>query len=149
VIVAKRALGIRRPTGDLFALALPAGEVVGRIGCYFNGCCFGKECDLPWAIEQHGAFRHPTQIYSAVSALLLFLCMLWLRPRLRNEGDLFKAYLIGFGASRFVIEYFRYQDHLLWGLSAMQWVCIDLVAFASVSWFMRRKHDVPPEVQPA
>ncbi len=61
VEVAKRRMGIQRSTGDLFALALPAGEAVGRIGCYFNGCCYGSECELPWAVWQHDAFRHPAQ----------------------------------------------------------------------------------------
>lgn len=43
VVWAKHRMGIRRSTGDLFALALPAGEAVGRIGCFFNGCCYGTE----------------------------------------------------------------------------------------------------------
>src|SRR5258708_29144297 len=46
----KRRLGIVRPTGGLFAVALCVGEAVGRWGCFFGGCCYGKACILPWAV---------------------------------------------------------------------------------------------------
>lgn len=137
--IAKRVMGIRQRTGDLFALALPAGEAVGRIGCYLNGCCYGRACRLPWAIYQHGELRHPTQLYSAVSATLLFLILLAVRKRLRREGDLFLLYLLGFGISRFVIEFFRAPDHLYGGLSIMQWFCLELIAGTSVFWYAARR----------
>jgi hypothetical protein len=57
VVYAKRQLGIRRPTGDLFAVALAAGEAVGRVGCFFAGCCYGKVTTVPWAVHNHGAWR--------------------------------------------------------------------------------------------
>lgn len=127
VEIAKRRLGIRRSTGDMFALALPAAEAVGRIGCYFNGCCFGTETQVPWAIHQHGAWRHPSQLYLSASAMLIFLGLLYARRRLSREGDLFKLYLILFGSSRFLIEFFRSQTTYLGGLSPMQWFCLELV----------------------
>lgn len=142
VEVVKRRLGIRRSTGDHFALALPAGEAVGRVGCLLNGCCFGKECDLPWAIHQHGADRHPTQVYSALAAITTLALLVWIKPKLPREGDLFKVYLGVFGASRFVIEFFRATDSRPYGLTVMQWVCIELVVYASIalSWSARRSH---------
>src|SRR5205085_2034721 len=93
VELAKRPLGIVRSTGDGFALALPLGEAVGRLGCFFAGCCYGRETMLPWAAWQHGAWRHPTQLYSAAAALALFALMWRLRSRMPREGDLFKLYL--------------------------------------------------------
>lgn len=131
VEIAKRKMGIRRSTGDLFALALPAGEAIGRIGCYFNGCCFGKECSMPWAIYQHGAWRHPSQLYSFFSASLICGLLLSIRKRTAYEGQLFWIYLLLFGASRFLIEHFRNQSSLVWGLSAMQWFCLELVVSSS------------------
>ncbi|AIE87752.1 prolipoprotein diacylglyceryl transferase [Fimbriimonas ginsengisoli] len=141
VVVAKKRLGIRRPTGDLFALALPAGEAVGRLGCYFNGCCYGERCDMPWAVWQHGAYRHPAQLYSAAVAVSLFGFLLWLRPRLTREGDLFKAYLVAFGVTRFGLEFVRWRETLVYGLSPMQWFCLELVlgVAAAVFWRWRRE----------
>lgn len=139
VMVAKWRLGIRRSTGDHFALALPAGEAVGRIGCYFNQCCYGTKCDLPWAVEQHGALRHPAQLYTAIVAALLFVFLLWLKPRLAREGDLWRVYLFGFGITRFFLEIVRENDAVFLGLSAMQWFCIELVVFAAVGWYLSRR----------
>jgi|SRR5579862_755063 len=143
VEVVKRKLGIRRSTGDLFALALPAGEAVGRIGCFFNTCCFGTTSTVPWAVYQHGAWRHPTQIYSAITAGLIFAALLYLRERIAREGDLFKLYLVLFGATRFGLEFVRANDTYWLGLTPMQWVCIDLVAYGSLT-LLRSKRDLAP-----
>ena len=157
VEVAKRRLGIRRSTGDLFALALPAGEAVGRIGCALNGCCYGILCDAPWAVWSQGAWRFPSQLLSAAVAALTFVFLLWLSrgsspengrigSRLR-EGDLFRVYLLLFGATRFGLEFVRWRESLVFGLSPMQWFSIDLVVVASIGLFRRKKHDVP-ELRP-
>src|SRR5438045_6526543 len=81
VELAKWRLGIKRSTGDLFALALPAGEAVGRIGCFLNGCCYGKACNVPWAVYQHGAWRHPAQLYASAVATIVFVVLLLARDR--------------------------------------------------------------------
>lgn len=134
VIGAKKVLGIKRPTGDLFALALPGGEAVGRIGCYLNGCCFGTKTDASWAVWQHGAMRHPAQLYSAVSALAIFALLLVLRDRFRREGDLFKAYLLLFGVTRFGLEFLRENNTFVLGLTPMQWFCLELTAVSAISF---------------
>lgn len=101
VEIAKRIMGLKRRTGDAFALALASGESIGRIGCFFNTCCFGDTCNAPWAVYQHEAWRHPAQIYSSLVAAGIFCALLWLRPRLPTVGALFRAYLLLFGATRF------------------------------------------------
>ena len=131
--IAKRRMGIRRSTGDLFALALPAGEAVGRIGCFYNGCCFGAVCDVPWAVEQHGALRHPVQLYSSAAALLMLTVILLARGRMKREGDLFKLYLLLFGLFRLTLEFFRQRDTLILGLSPMQWFSIELIAYGTIA----------------
>jgi phosphatidylglycerol:prolipoprotein diacylglycerol transferase len=140
VEIAKRRMGIRRSTGDLFALALPAGEAIGRIGCFYNGCCYGTVCDAPWAIHQHGAMRHPAQLYAGVSAALIFRILMTVRHRLQNEGDLFKLYLLLFGVTRFGLEFVRQNDTFWWGLTPMQWFCLELVVYSVFSYaYTRRK----------
>lgn len=141
VEVAKRVMGIRRSTGDLFALALPAGEAVGRIGCFFNGCCYGTVCDLPWAVDQHGALRHPSQIYSSLVAAATFGFLLWLRPKLKREGDLFLAYLAVFGFTRFWLEFVRWRESVILGLSPMQWFCLELLFMSPLILLYRARRD--------
>ncbi len=144
VEIAKRVLGIKRSTGDGWALALPAGEAIGRIGCYFNGCCYGTKCDASWAIYQHGAWRHPTQLYSSAAAALIFAVIWFSRGQLKREGDGFKLYLLLYGASRFVIEFARDRSVVWNNLSLVQIICLETAIVAAVllawnSWKARPK----------
>lgn len=133
---ARRKMGLRRSTGDLFALALPAGEAIGRIGCFFNGCCYGIPASGPWTCYQHGALRHPVQIDMAVSAAAIF-AMLWSRRNtVSRDGELFDSYLLCFGASRFVLEFLRERDIAFAGLSLAQYVCLGLATWG----FLRLRH---------
>jgi len=137
--IAKRRMGIHRSTGDLFALALPAGEAVGRIGCFLNPCCIGTKCDLPWAVQQVGELRHPVQLYSAGVSALIF-AFLWIkRKSLPQEGDLFRLYLVLFGISRFGLEFLRDGKPVWMGLSAMQLFCLELVASAIIWQVVRAR----------
>ena len=62
---------------DILAPSIALGAFFGRLGCFMNGCCYGRACDLPWAIRfpetnpTHGQPVHPTQIYEAL-ALFFF-----------------------------------------------------------------------------
>jgi phosphatidylglycerol:prolipoprotein diacylglycerol transferase len=127
VEVVKWRLGIRRSTGDLFAVALPAGEAVGRIGCFVNGCCHGCATAVPWAVWQHGAWRHPVQLYSAIVAAVLALGLYMVRNRMAREGDLFWLYLGFYGVGRFMLELVRERNLVTGGLSLVQWVCLGAI----------------------
>lgn len=133
VEIAKRRLGIRRSTGDLFALALPAGEAVGRIGCFFNQCCYGIESNVRWAVYQHGAWRHPTQLYSSAVAFAILALLLKARGKLPKEGDLFRLYLVLWGTGRFLLEFLRFRHISFGGLSLAQWVCLEIVVLAGLA----------------
>jgi len=126
VEIAKRRMGIRVSTGPLWAVALPAGEAFGRIGCLISGCCYGKKCDLPWAIPMHGEMRHPSQIYLAVSAALIFV-IVWI---MRDKTRVFPLYLALWSASRFTIEFFREPVTPTNGLSTAQYACLGVFAVA-------------------
>lgn len=132
VEIAKRVLGIQRSTGDGWALALPAGEAIGRIGCYFNGCCYGTKCDATWAIYQHGAWRHPTQLYSGSAAALIFAIIWFSRGQMKREGDSFKLYLLLYGASRFAIEFARDRSVVWNNLSLVQIICLETAVVAAL-----------------
>lgn len=100
---------------DVFSPLIALGLFFGRIGCFFAGCCYGRETDLPWGI----AFRnpeslarlnvplHPTQLYEAGSALAIFFLLLWTEKRKRFEGQIFWAFLLLYSLARAVVELFR------------------------------------------
>ncbi|RYG65526.1 hypothetical protein EON80_17190 [bacterium] len=132
VEIAKRRLGITRSTGDLWALALPAGEAVGRLGCFFNSCCFGTSFHGPWSVWQMGEWRHPTQLYSSLSAALIFGLLWKLKESLPREGDLFRLYLLLYGISRAMIEFYRQRDFVFANLSMVQLICIETAIVAAI-----------------
>lgn len=121
VMLAKKRLGLVRPTGDLFAVALMAGEAIGRWGCFLGGCCGGRECALPWAIAGH----HPTQLYLSAACALIFVILL-LAETYRRPAENGLWYLQGvlYCPTRFVIEFFRDGATRQGWLSTAQWVCL-------------------------
>ena len=110
---------------DILAPSIALGSVFGRIGCLLNGCCYGRACDLPWAIhfpadhETHGVGVHPTEIYDALLNLMLYVFLAWLFRRKKFDGQIFAFYLIGYALCRFTVELFRGDypaDHIHAGL---------------------------------
>lgn len=146
VEIAKKQLGIRRSTGDSFALALPLGETIGRIGCWFNGCCYGVGCERnSFAVWQHGTWRVPTQFVLGAAALLIFCVVLTMRNKLR-DGEAWLLYLSLFGASRFVIEFWRERSVVFGALSFAQIVCL-VIAISSTRILWKRCHKMENEAR--
>ena len=128
---------------DVIAPAIILAQAIGRIGCTLNGCCYGTECDLPWAISYIGSGHsqlilsvHPTQIYEIFYNLLIFGVLLLLRNRFRPDGSLFLFYFVFYAAWRLGIDFIRPGKELLFGLHEAQLisivvlvVCITIMAF--------------------
>lgn len=129
-------------TMDCFAPGIAIGHAVGRLGCLAAGCCWGRECHLPWAITFHsqeaanvpiGVPLHPAQLYESAANLALFAFLYRAHGKPRRPGRIFSLYLILYGLIRFVVEFFRFHEQaLVWGLSLTQWISLGLVAFGAV-----------------
>lgn len=94
---------------DLLAPVLALGYGLGRVGCFLAGCCYGRACDLPWAVSG----KHPAQLYAVLWELGVVLTLLGLE-KARSEGKFFKApgrifytWMILHGAGRLIMEFFR------------------------------------------
>jgi|SRR5690554_427333 phosphatidylglycerol:prolipoprotein diacylglycerol transferase len=98
---------------NFYALPLTIGHAIGRLGCFFAGCCFGSPTNcligvrfpidsVPY-LHYHEIIKiHPTQLYESIGLLIIFLIL-----RLVNLNKRFAIYLLSYSALRFVIEYFR------------------------------------------
>lgn len=144
---------------DVFAPAIALGHVVGRMGCFFAGCCYGKPSDLPWAITFHSRYAaenagtpidvplHPTQLYEAGAELIVLFSLLALEHRGRPfPGRTFWGYLVLYGVSRFVIEFYRGDPRGMVGtLSTSQFVSVLLVTVSAVmlAVLARRREAAP------
>jgi phosphatidylglycerol---prolipoprotein diacylglyceryl transferase len=151
VAAAKRYLGLRQPTGDLFAVAICAGEAVGRLGCFTGGCCYGRACELPWRVWQHGGFRHPTQLYLSLACAIILAVLLVVERGRPPINRLFYLQGLLYCGARFAVEFFRAEAPSWAGLTVAQWACL---AGATVfGWLLsaRRLEDrsAPPVVVPA
>jgi len=135
--VAKMALGLSHSVGDIFAPALALMMTIVRMGCFLGGCCYGQPADLPWAIELHGARRHPTQLYELFFQLFFFGLLWFLRDRISRPGDLIKLYVGSYAIFRFVNEYWRVDPVVALGLTVPQFICLGMVLWLAFTLFMR------------
>lgn len=136
---------------DAAAPSIALGQSLGRVGCLLAGCCWGRHCELPWAItfsdpKAHenvgvplGIPLHPTQVYEAAGTLALCLLLIALERR-RYSGETFVRYLFGSAILRFTIEVFRGDPRgTVLGMSTSQFIALGLAAGAAAIWALRRK----------
>jgi phosphatidylglycerol:prolipoprotein diacylglycerol transferase len=130
-------------TLDTMALGVPLGQSIGRLGCFMAGCCYGKECSLPWAVTfthpetlaRPNVPLHPTQLYESLLSLGVFLFLLKFRHRQQFPGQIFGAYLMLAGAARFIVEFWRGDERgpiLIWGMASTQVIALVLTLGAAV-----------------
>ncbi|RKY50891.1 MAG: prolipoprotein diacylglyceryl transferase [Candidatus Neomarinimicrobiota bacterium] len=118
---------------DIVGPILLVGQAIGRIGCFFAGCCHGKECSLPWAVTFPNAIPpasgpvHPTQLYEALYNVIIYFVLIKLRPRLRKRWATFSLYLIFAGVERFLIEFIRVNPRILFGLTVFQYTSLAMI----------------------
>jgi phosphatidylglycerol:prolipoprotein diacylglycerol transferase len=131
-------------TCDVFAPGIALGHVVGRFGCFFAGCCFGKPTSVPWAITFTDPFAaanvgtplnvplHPTQLYEAGAEFLILIVLLVTEKRGHKfAGRTFWLYMLLYSVSRYVIEFYRGDERGNVGpLSTSQFVSVILAPLA-------------------
>ncbi|MGQ9603736.1 MAG: prolipoprotein diacylglyceryl transferase [bacterium] len=143
LFIRKRGHSVARIT-DIIAPQIALGIGIARIGCFLNGCCFGKECHLPWAVTfpaesqagwvMDGKPIHPTQVYSAIANLLIFLFLRKLSHKRIQEGIIFSVFLITYGIWRFSVDFLRYYEPqmLLGFIGGITWTQIVSLAMIAI-----------------
>ena len=140
VEIAKKILGVRAKTGDAIAFPLAVCVAVGRWGCFFNGCCFGTETHMPWAIDfGDGVHRHPTQIYESLFHLTMAIVLWHLLRRGLLRWQRLKFYLIAYCLFRFATEFIRPEPRMIGGLTAYQWGAMAMAALLAVQWWVDQR----------
>ncbi|HPZ90241.1 MAG: prolipoprotein diacylglyceryl transferase [Firmicutes bacterium] len=141
---------------DIAAVAVPLAYGFGRIGCFLAGCCYGKPCDLPWAVTFPPSWRaiygqplvprHPTQLYLMLLGFALAAFALWFRKRRTFAGQSFLLYLILYGLGRGLIEFLRMEPKVLGTpLSVAQFTGLIMIAVALVVYPILRRHTAYPK----
>jgi phosphatidylglycerol:prolipoprotein diacylglycerol transferase len=108
--------------GDIAGAALALGHGFGRIGCFLAGCCWGRECALPWATKFRSDYAHnltgiplnqalhPVQLYEAGLNFLNFFVLFLVLRKKKFDGQVFSLYIINYSIIRYITEFFR-GDH--------------------------------------
>ncbi len=131
---------------DFVAPLVPLGLAAGRIGNFINGELWGRvvanpaDPSLPWAMvfpQVDALPRHPSQLYQAgLEGLCLFALLWWYSASPRPRGAVSGMFLVGYGAFRFIAEYFREPEAGVFGLSYTvsmgQWLSLPMVVVGLV-----------------
>jgi len=150
-------------TCDVFAPGIALGHVVGRLGCLFAGCCYGKPTDLPWGITFTDPFAaanvgtplnrplHPTQLYEAGAEALILIILLATESRGRRfAGRTFWLYMLLYAISRFIVEIFRGDPRGNVGIfSTSQFISVLLapLAIAMLVYLSRARVPAPTQAR--
>ena len=149
-------------TCDVFAPGIALGHVVGRLGCLFAGCCYGKPTDKPWGITFTDPFAatnvgtplgvplHPTQLYEAGAELVILMLLLTTERKGRAyPGRTFWLYMLLYAVSRFIIEFFRGDERGTVGMfSTSQFISI-LLAPLAIVMLVYLSRQTPPDTKRA
>jgi phosphatidylglycerol---prolipoprotein diacylglyceryl transferase len=129
----KHLVGHKASTGDAFALIMPFGLMLGRLGCYLNGCCLGKPISGVFSLrDAAGISRWPAPAVEGAFQILIFLIILILQKRGLLRDRLFFLYLITYGLFRFGHEFMRDTPKIWLGLSGYQGICLVMMLLGTI-----------------
>ncbi len=153
LLLKKKSLG---DYGDIIGPVLLLGQGIGRIGCFFAGCCHGDVCHVGPGVSFPGGSQasfhqyheglinsysqislpvYPTQLYETFfNVTIFFLLIKYIRPRLKKKGSTFALFLIIAGVERFFLEFIRINPISSFGLTHYQLSSIFLVTLGAVLW---------------
>src|SRR5690606_12341660 len=123
LLVAKRIIGYKERTGDLFAPSVWSGLAEGLFGCRRTEAPGGTNA-LPWGIHAPSSARecpgclagqamHPSFLFEIAFHLAAFAALMWARKRLTQPGELFTLYVAAYAGFRFMVEFYHAND-IMW-----------------------------------
>ncbi len=128
---------------DLLAPFIALGQAIGRIGCLLNGCCFGRESEFGIYFKVFDKVLIPTQLYSSLLLLLIFVILRFRQDNKHLPGEIFCSYLFLYSLKRFFIEFLRNDSpRIFYGLTFFQILCLAVFLISlgiSIKLFLIKK----------
>lgn len=132
---------------DLFAPVISLAYALGRLACLAAGCCFGRECNLPWSIVYPEGVEapahvhvHPAPIYASLWELMVFIILLRVAKKYHSTGKVFWLWLSLHSLGRILMELFRGDDRgtMFIGVSISTLISVIIFIF-STRQFIRKQ----------
>ena len=145
VEIAKKSIGERSSSGDLFVFPIILGVFIGRVGCFLSGVnefTYGKATSFFMGMNLgDGILRHPVALYELLFLILLFFSLKQLQKKTPLEnGELFKWFMILYFGFRFFIEFLKPNVFYVLGLSTIQLLCIICMLYYNKTLLKCFKH---------
>lgn len=129
---------------DILGVVIPFFHGFGRIGCFFAGCCYGKNCEcifaIPYRLNFESPFmsRIPIQLYEAIFEFTISLIMYLLYKKERQK--ILRKYIVTYSIWRFIAEIYRDDTvrGIYYGFTFSQIICIFTLAAALLLAVVRR-----------
>jgi len=123
---------------DIFSPAICLAQSIGRIGCYYAGCCFGKASNFH--IFGFYIRRYPTQLMESIFCFFLFFYLYRKTKKIKYNGQIFFNYIFLYSIFRFFIEFLRgdFRGIFIFGLSISQIISVLILAVSIIN-FLKRK----------
>jgi phosphatidylglycerol:prolipoprotein diacylglycerol transferase len=131
-------------TLDLLVPFVALGHAIGRIGCFLNGCCYGRPSAFGLYFPSAGQVLIPTQLYSSALLFIIFLILRRMQNRKHFTGQILYSYLFLYSLARFSIEFFRndspriFHGLTLFQLLSLAMFCVSVALFAR-AWHLRKR----------
>jgi phosphatidylglycerol:prolipoprotein diacylglycerol transferase len=141
VEIAKYFLRYPGKTGDWFAIIVPLGVALGRVGCILHGCCLGRVCEPSWFAmnDAAGVARWPSALVELLFNVTMFAVALLLRSRRILPGQHFHIYLMAYGVFRFTHEFLRDTPRVLGVFSGYQVAALGIIVLGVWGFWRRRR----------
>lgn len=150
---------------DLVSPTFPLGVGITRIGCFLNGCCFGKPTDSPLGVvfppESFAGYvfphQHlwPAQLFASAMGFLIFVLLLFFERKKKFEGQIFLLMVVFYSLGRFVIDFFRYYEESMVfvriqgvSFSTNQALIVPILIICLVLWQLLRRRTEQPRQEP-
>lgn len=128
VEIAKKIIGEKESSGDLFTFPIILGIFIGRIGCFLSGTnefTYGKETTFFLGMNLGDTIkRHPIALYELIFLIVLFFVLKKLKTRNIKNGLVFQYFMIAYFTFRFFIEFLKPNYFLIFGISSIQILCL-------------------------
>lgn len=133
------------PMLDILAITTTIVHSIGRLGCFFAGCCYGKETNSIFGITFPNTGLttvHATQLYEVLSILFIMSLLFIIKQKKKFNGQIFMSYVVLYAIARSFLEVFRGDnrgfiiDRLL---SHSQFIALCLIIITIVTYIKINK----------